>query len=242
MIVRRLSDTGIARFAEYVDSLSSEKPLPYPEDLLESEDDAVPFAVKIEIEDIRFETRLAAAEYLHGRFSDPRLQGIENETGVWAWLALFYFEQLCKTDDEGNYRPGEMARWIPENDNFRKYYRHLLRGPFSIYNAHREEPARALALLCGPLQEPGDVVEQLSARQELVTNSGVVKLATILYYDPEKKRLRRGAAGRGPGSARRLADLFNQLDITWDLYGMAAEKLVVLLPAEFNKFRQPSAG
>jgi len=240
MIVRRLSEAGIARFSQFLDSLSSEHTLPYPEDLLESEEDAVLPGVKIDIENKPFENRFAAAKYLHEKFEDPRLQGIENDSGIWAWLSMFYFEQLCKTDEDGNYHPGEMARWIPENDNFRKYYRHLLRGPFSIYRTHRDKPERALALLCGPLSEPGDVVEQLAARQELVTNAGVMELATNLYYDLAKKTLKRGAAGRGPGSARRLADLFNQLDITWDLYGMTSDKLLILLPAEFNKFCPPT--
>lgn len=241
MIARRLSETGIAHFAGFLDSLSTDAPLPYPEDLLESEEHTTPLNPKTEIEDIKFANRFEAAEYLYAQLSDPRLEGIESDTGVWAWLALFYFDQICKTDSEDNYRPGEMARWIPENDNFRKYYRHLLRGPYSIYRAHREEPDRAAALLCGPLEEPGEVVEQLSARQELVTNPGVVKAATILYYDPKKKGIRRGAAGRGPGSARRLADLFNQLDVTWDLYGMVADELITLLPLEFNKFKQADA-
>lgn len=236
MKARRLTDVGIAHFVEFLDSLSSERPLPYPEEMLENEEASIPVD-SIEVEDRSFENRFEAAAYLDNCFSDPRLQGIEGDKGLWAWLSLFYFEQLCKTDDEGRCRPGEMARWIPENDNFRKYYRHLLRGPFSIYKAHRDEPQRALALLCGPLQEPGDVVEQLSARQELVTNPGVMKVATTLYYDSETGRLRRGAAGRGPGSARRLADLFNQLDITWDLYGMTSNELIMLLPQEFAKFR-----
>lgn len=242
MIVRRLSDAGIARFSQFLDSLSSEHALPYPEDLLESEEDAIVLGVRVEVENVAFENRFAAAKYLQERFGDPRLQGIENDPGIWAWLSLLYFEQLCRTDEDGNYRPGDMARWIPENDNFRKYYRHLLRGPFSIYRTHRDNPERALALLCGPLSEPGDVVEQLAARQELVTNSGVMGLATGLYYDSGKKTLKRGAAGRGPGSARRLADLFNQLDITWDLYGMASDRLLILLPAEFNRFRPNVAG
>ena len=238
-MLRRLTESGILRFSAFLDSLSTERPESYPEDLLEHPEDAALIEPRVEVDQIKFGNRFEAAAYLDERFSAARLHGIEGDTGLWAWLALFFFEQLCKQDGEGNYRPGELARWIPENDNYRKYYRHLLRGPFSIFSAHKEDPSRAMALLCGPLQEPGDVVEQLSARQELVTNAGVIRTATILYYDSEKKKLRRGSGGRGPGSARRLADLLNQFDVTWDLYGMTSENLLKLLPREFERFQVP---
>lgn len=239
MIARRLTDNGMSRFAQFLDSLSGERPMDYPDALLEDDEDAPVVEGKMEVETCQFEDRFAAARYLDERLG--RVAAVEYNKGLWAWLALFYFDQICKVGREGEYRPGEIARWIPENDNYRKYYRHLLRGPFSIYRLHRDEPARAMALLCGPLTEPGDVVEQLAARQELITNAAVIKTATALYYDREKKSLRRGAAGRGPGSARRLADLLNQLDVTWDLYGMVPENLMELLPAEFGRFRPPAA-
>src|SRR5688572_27327416 len=238
MIARRLTNDGIAKFSAFLDSLSGEDPMPYPDSLLEDDEDAPVAFENIEFEKREFASRFAAAKYLDERLTD--LRGVEYDRGLWAWLALFYFEQICKVTRDGDYRPGEMARWIPENDNFRKYYRHLLRGPFSIYRLHREDPDRAMALLCGPVQEPGDVVEQLAARQELITNAAVIRTATALYCDDERKALKKGAAGRGPGSARRLADLVNQLDVTWDLYGMSAENLVGLLPGEFGKFLAPA--
>lgn len=239
MIARRLTENGIARFVQFLDSLSGEWPVPYPEALLEDDEDAPVAAERIEVEAREFDSRFAAAKYLDERLAD--VDQVEHDTGLWAWLAFFYFEQLCKIGRAGEYRPGELARWIPENDNYRKYYRHLLRGPFSIYRIHRDEPARAMALLCGSVKEPGDVVEQLAARQELITNSAVVEAATALYYDEKGKALKRGAASRGPGSARRFADLLNQLDLTWDLYGMASQDILRLLPAEFGKFHSSPA-
>ena len=239
MIARRLTDSGMSKFAQFLDSLSGELPMDYPEALLEDDEDAPVHEQRIEVESRQFEDRFTAAKYLDERLGS--VPAVEHDKGLWAWLALFYFDQICKVGRDGEYRPGEIARWIPENDNYRKYYRHLLRGPFSIYRLHRDEPVRAMALLCGPLREPGDVVEQLAARQELITNAAVVKTATALYYDHQKKNLRRGAAGRGPGSARRLADLLNQLDVTWDLYGMPSAELMALLPAEFARFQHPGA-
>src|SRR5262249_11852361 len=157
----------------------------------------------------------------------------ERDTGLWAWLALFYFEQLCPKTAHGQRKPGELARWIPEVTNYQRYYRHLLAGPYRIYRAHRDNPQRAMALLCNPLDRPGDIVEQLASRQEIVTNRAIVESATRLYMDAATARPRRGAGGKGAGSARRLADVLNQFDITWDFYAMDSVNLLSLLPKEF---------
>src|SRR5262249_16830000 len=114
---------------------------------------------------------------------------------------------------------------------------HLLAGPYRIYRAHRDNPQRALVLLCGPLDRPGDIVEQFASRQELVTNPTVIESATRLYVDPATNRPRRGAGGKSAGSARRLADVLEQFDVTWDLYTLTPDGLLTLLPHEFDRFR-----
>jgi hypothetical protein len=164
--------------------------------------------------------------------SDP-----ERDAGLWAWLAAVYFETLCRKDKTGHLKPGERARWIPELSNFQRYYRHLLLGPYLIYRAHSDQPTRVAALLCGHVSSPGDIAEQLASRMELVSNRTLMQVATQLYVSPTTGKAKPGAGGKGGGSARRLADIVNQLDLTWDLYDMDAEGLLVLLPKEFGKFK-----
>jgi hypothetical protein len=48
--------------------------------------------------------------------------------------------------------------------------------------------------------------------------------------------VKRGAAGSGPGSARRFADILNQFDLTWDLYAMKMLAIRQMMPAEFKRF------
>jgi hypothetical protein len=192
---------------------------------------------EVEIEQRCFTNRLEAAEYLNQLLGNAGFAAVECDRGLWAWLALFYFDQLCPLDSTGARKPGERARWIPAIGDFRKYYRHLLAGPYRIFRAHREMPARALALLCTSISKPGDIVEQLASRQEVVTNAAVMQVATALYVDAATKQPKRGAAGRGPGSARRLADVLSQFDATWDLYSLQASKLLAVLPGEFDRFR-----
>jgi hypothetical protein len=237
MKMRRLNAQGIERLSLFLDSLTTSTPEAPPYEILSDAARSEPLSVDIEVEKRNFASRLEAAQYLDEKLADGEARGIDKDPGVWAWLALLFFDSLCPPGRDGKRKPGERARWISEARNFRRYYRHLLAGPYLIYRAHRDNIDRALILLCGAPSAPGEIVEQLASRQEIVTNKAIVGAATSLYYDPEKKARRRGASSKGPGSPRRLADVISQFDLTWDLYAMSEEDLVKKLPDEFERFR-----
>ena len=81
-------------------------------------------------------------------------------------------------------------------------------------------------------------MEQIASRLELVTNKAIMSIATELYIDEETDLPKRGAGGKSGGSPRRLADIFNQFDLTWDLYYMDKDHILQMLPAEFDRFRK----
>ena len=190
--------------------------------------------VRIDVEPQPFESRYELGAYLYRAVGGASVDG---DRGVWSWLAVAWVDILAPLRPDQTRRVGERARWVLAAEDYRRYYRHLLAGPYAIYKAHSDDPQRATALLSTPVDRPGEVVEQFASRQEIVTNPGLVGLITDLYVDPSTGRIRKGAAGKGPGSARRLADILLQLDMTWDIYGMTAEDIGSLLPEEFGKFR-----
>ena len=236
MSVRRLNDQGIERFTAFLDSLSGDAPMPYPSALLTDPDGTVEIQPTIEVEQRAFGSRYAAAEYLYNVFKDSNLTDIERDRGLWAWLSLFYFEQLCPLNARGQRKPGERARWIL-NTSGRRYYRHLLAGPFFVFRQHSDNPYRTLALLCGPLHQMSDVYLEIADSQQLVTNPAIIEAATWMYYDSEKGRLKRGTARDKPGGARRMGEVLSQFDCTWDLYSVSAEDVFALLPPEFDRFK-----
>jgi len=187
-----------------------------------------------------FENRLEAGEYIFGILDSlaETLEAVDQDIGLWGWLAAAFHQEIKRTTKRAKDFPGADARWIPEIDDYQKYYRHLLAGPYQIYRAHRDNPERAMAVLANPIGAPGDAAEQLIARQEILTNAHFMEAATRLYYDHANNRLKVGAGGQGPGSPRRLAkDMLDQFDLTWDLYGMPPDQIIALLPAEFDRFR-----
>lgn len=238
MKLRRLTSTGLELFSNYLDLLASQPERDPPIDLLESPDHTEIVSPTVSIEPATPTNRLELARHLHSVISSAGLADVERDIGLWAWLTLFHFDTVCPRAKGGARKPRERAAYLPEPNNFQRYYRHLLLGAYLIYRANEDNPARAMAFLCKPAHVIDDVVAQLAARQEYVTNKAVVDLATRLYFDSDTGTHRRGAGGKGKGSARRLADVLAQFDVTWDLYAMDSEEFLRVLPPEFDRFRE----
>lgn len=236
MKIRRLTVKGIEQFTAFLDSLNTPTPQSVPTWLLDTDETSNSLEVHIDVQPMAFASRFELAKYLDSKLTDSGLKNLERDVALWAWLTLFYLDQLCPVEKDGRRDPGERARYIPAVEDYRKYYRHLVAGPYSIYRAHREDASRVLAVLAGPVDKPGDIAEQLASRQEIVTNGAAMALATSLYIDSATQRPKKGAAGRGPGSARRFADVLNQFDLTWDVYAMQMQAMLAMMPKEFNRF------
>jgi hypothetical protein len=233
----RFNSDGITAFANYRMRLSLEPTLPPPRELLADPALAEVVSEKAEVTARSFADRLEVGRFLNDLIDHAAVPLPERDSGLWAWLTLFFFDEVCPPDGAGRRDPKDEARLLPILDNHQRFYRHLLLGPFLIVRAHRDQPERALAFLKQPLWRPGDIVEQLASRKELVTNRAVAELATRLYYDGTTSTFRRGASSKIRGAARRLADVMNQFDLTWYLYGMTSDEILSLLPKEFDRFR-----
>lgn len=153
----------------------------------------------------------------------------------WSWLALQLFDVLCPPVG-GRRKVREDARYILLPQDFRKAHRHLLAGPFQLYTAHQDSPAAIRGLLATRPESPGEVYEQLASRKFLITSEAVVTVTTRLYLDVASGSLKRGAGGDGAGTPRRLGDVLQQFDKTYDLQAMTPETLLNLLPKEFDRF------
>ena len=237
MKLHRFNADGVAAVATYRARLTLEPTLQPPVEMLEDPALTELLPGEVEVPKRNFANRLEAGKFFSELLDTAGVHFTERDKGLWTWLTLFYFDEVCPPDGHGRRNPQDEARLLPILDNYQRFYRHLLLGPFLIVRAHRDQPERAIAMLCNPLWKPGEIVEQLASRKELVTNRAVVELATRLYYNPATGSFKRGAGSSVKGAPRRLAALFNQLDLTWYLYGMSADEVLNLLPREFDRFR-----
>lgn len=232
-LVRVLNAEGLIKFAEYLAALRSCPAKAPPFDLLNDGRYSDPFDPEVNVEQRMFSSAFEIGQHMINLFSDCEDRLISRNHGLWSWLALFYFDQLCKPDASGNRKPLEDAVYLLEDRfSFRRYYRHAIRTPWLAVKEHGEH-AKVLLLTSGKGTRT-DIAEQLGAYQHLFANRTIIASAYAMYFDKDQQKPRRGAGGKGGGSARRLASIARQLELTYDLQECTPIKFLPLLPREFK--------
>ena len=232
--VRRLTKSGIEKFREYLNELREGEIAEPPRSLLTDPDTSETFPRERLVEERAFDTRLEAARYFSDVFNED--SGLQDDVGLWSWLSLFYFDQVCPAKHDGTRSPGRDYRHILE-PGYPYGHRHLLGGPFLVFALHGEQ---ATLLLCTKVHVENHFHHQLASRQSLLCNPAVMEAANLLYLEPRTGKPKRGAqdSKRAPGALLRFVDVLQQLDVNYDLYSMNGEALVGLLPAEFDGWRR----
>jgi hypothetical protein len=161
-------------------------------------------------------------------------QAHAGNTGLWAWLTFVLLDNLFPM--KGGVRLiKEYPRWFPAAPNdWQKAQRHLVRMPVLLYAAFGDD---ADHLICGKPSIGPEIREQLTSQQDMFS-ANFQRACRALYYDDASGTVKRGAASKkGPGTSRRLAAVRQQLDVTWDMTDLSADRILALLPAEFDQFR-----
>ncbi|MHA7836108.1 MAG: hypothetical protein ACX98W_01460 [bacterium] len=234
MKVRLLTNKGMELFEAYLGELRSGSTRAPDKNLLTDEATSEAATGDADLALRSFKTRFEAAEYLADALKSSEPAERDHGRGLWSWLSLFYFDEICPPQSDGRRAPGESYRHIPST-HWRHYHRHLLLGPYRILTICGE---KGRIMLTNEFGTHGDFAEQLASRQELIVNRSLMELVDRLYFDESSQKAKKGAAtGKKPGTLRRLIDLINQLDLTYDLYAMTSYEMEALLPAEFDRFR-----
>ena len=239
--IRRLNNLGLVRMGDYLASFAAApaRSVDFEKDVrpILTGGDTTSHAPNIVFADgdRQFQRRYDLAEYLHELVPKLGLQDPARDRGLWAWIALLWFDQLAPAKRDGR-KIGERARWLPEYGW--NYYRHLVLGPYLIYSNSADCPQRAAAFLHNPPHTPGELVGQLAATQDVAQSKAAIGAATALYYDPQKKSMKPGAGGDSAGSPRRFRTVLDQLDRTFDLQSLTEDRLTALLPSEFERFKR----
>lgn len=235
--LHRFNQDGIDSFARVLQAARHGARITTPLPFLGDPSFSEPVDGNPEVEVRVLPTRDALAGHLNPVLERARSPDLMRDTGLWAWLSAAFLDTVCPADRSGLRNPQADYRHIPTND-WRHFYRHLVRGSVRIYRLFESDPARAAIVLCQHPAKPGDFVEQLCSRQERITNPAIIEVANRLYLDPATGRPKRGSAPNSPkpGTLRRYTSTLDQLDLTYDLYSMTADDLIAVLPREFERY------
>jgi hypothetical protein len=235
-LVRILNDEGIRKFRQYLADLRAGSTSSPPKDILADSWCSAKLPINIEIENQIFEARLGVAKYFSRILRPLGYSKLEQNVGLWTWLSLYYFDQVCPISKTGKRIPGLDYRYILDID-FRFYYRHNLFGSYIVYLLHGEG---APLLLYNPLSQTNKFHLELACRQGFITNKGIIEAANSLYFDDNRAIPKRGAAvtSRKLGTLFRFIDVVQQLDLNFDLHSMTGKQVLDLLPPEFTEWKE----
>jgi hypothetical protein len=233
---RRLTEKGISQFRDYLAKLRKDRSLAIPERLLVDPECSESIRGAPSVERPGFATKRQAAEYLAKSLAPLGASDIMRDAGLWSWLALYYFQDICPKDSEGKRKPVADPHYILDAQNSKRRYRHLLATPYQIINVM---PDHNRIFLDAPLSVHGDLVEQTMGRLYLIRLAPVREIMDRLYYDKERGKAKRGIISKKekPGDLRnRLPIRIRQLQKTYDVAGLTGDQLLDLLGSEFDRW------
>lgn len=237
--LRKLNDRGIELFGDYLAAGAVGAP---PLELLENPKTSDAYQLSILLGDASFADRYQFGIYLRTVLAPLDQSLIANDQHLWTSLALYWFDRLCPA------KKGDESRDVKESyryilsDDYRHYYRHLVRSPWQLVRQHG---TNAQLLLIAPRRQDwplsvhGEILEQFGARQQVLASRSIIHAAFNMYFDIVAGRPRRGVSGAGRGSARRFGLVLRQLDLTYDSEAMPDGALLSVLPPEFDKWKSP---
>jgi len=180
-----------------------------------------------------FATAKEMAQAICASLGSESPQALAGDIELWSWLTFALIDCLFPVV-EGHRKIKELHRWYPAAPNdWQKAQRHLVRMPTLLYYAFGDD---AEHLICGKPSVGPEIREQLTAQQDMFS-ANFMQASRILYFDEKKSAVKYGASSKGAGTPRRLGKVRQQLDVTWDMTDLSPERILELLPQEFDRFK-----
>jgi len=244
--LRAFTPAGLSRASAVLDRVRNGA-RPDFEELLTAPRYSRPFHPYVEVNIWDFRARREVGQSLHAAFEAAGIddRSIIEDHDTWSWIAMRCIAPKSEGDSIDLGRSANMAYvFDPRRETgqnlARAKWRNFMRLSYEIYTQHGE---RAWLMLNERPRSLSQFTMRLAQSPELFRATGIVHLAHTLYADratgrikPDSMASQRSTAT--PGSLPRLIDVLNQLYMNYDVYGMEAERLIELLPSEFDRFRR----
>lgn len=233
MKLKRLNQKGIQEFGRYINVLREVPTEKIPVHILTDDLYTEEFPLDIDIENPGFASRYELGKYLVEKLAGCSQSEIAVDAGLWGWLGLLYFPDLCPANANAERKPSVANNYILSAQHT-DFHRHAIRTTYMLVREHGEN---VRYMLSNPLSKRGELTEQLTGRSYFMSCEGIMEAARMLYADSDRGTWKRGAAAKKPGTVRRFGIVVRQLELTYDLFSLNGAQILELLPGEFNTFR-----
>lgn len=235
IILREFTEKGIENFREYIHELKKDTNYPCPD--LNDKPDSEKFNKYVEIDETRkFETRMEMGKYLTNIFEEAGIKrnDVIGKREMWTWLSYIWLDQLAPINKEKR-QFREDARYICSLD-YTDYFRHYVANAYDFYSLYGYDLSKFF--IDSSVDIVSDSVEVFAANQKIISHRNLIELIHKLYWDINLNKAKVGTANRDkPGHTRRLVKVFDQLELTYDIYSMTADEVLELLPSEFDDWK-----
>ena len=239
LAVRRFNDAGLIRFQEIL-KIRSTDIFVQLENLVKDKNFSESMNVDLKWKAVS--NRRDLAEVMWELFGENKpLASNAGDRQIWNWLAAALFETLHNGNvDLAMKKKGEeIERWVL-TESSRSYHRHLVSGPFFVFQNNWPDVDKAMAMLAEPTRPTkgvlpvlifSEVHERITGKREL-SYGKLAHLATLLYVDPATNKIRDNLTDK-PGEPQQLSTFCRQLDLTVDYESMDVKDLLNFLPSNF---------
>lgn len=233
---RKLNETGLRRFSEYIENGAKGSP---PKELLVNEETSEELPYNINPSEANFENRYDLGVYLKELLSEFDPVEINWDVELWSSIALHWFDDLCMKKKDGSREVGAKYRFILTSD-YNTYYRHLVRTPWKVVSDYGSS-ARFMLISSNPkthaLSYLGDLLEHILSRQHIARSPTIVEIANELYFDKKTNRPKKNITGEGGGGPRKFGIVMRQFELTYDPEEMGRDAFIGILPNEFDRWK-----
>lgn len=242
MRIRSFNQAGMDAFRAFLGAARSGSNLPVPVELLESDEHTSPLPTEIDVERCEFRSRRDAANHFHVLLSPLSPETVRKAAGMWTWLSLFYFDEVCPVrSGRRNVRNDYTYIFMPNESRY--FYRHLL---FISWYVLQLSPNHNRLFLDSSLVTLDTITTDVFKRLYLVRIPCIFELLDRLYWDETIGRPARGIVSPNRVMAGDLMHRFptriRQLEKTYDLMTLNADQLLEILGDEFQQRAALSQG
>ena len=245
--LRAFNQAGLKKWADFVDSLKLDPSANFPEEWLVSPEFTTTQAESLDLTSISLPkcdepNKLEFSRALLPIFQQLMADRVDHNLwpNIWDWLSAKYFHILCPKHANGKRKP-KQRDWYVFSVKYNRQYKHRIAGPLKLLNAHGDN-IDFLLLSTSQSRVPSSLSQledEIASRQDIASSAEALAALRKLYWDAENQQQRRGSVSNSmkPGSIRRFAALFEQLERTFDVAQIGSSAILELLPQrEFERW------